>query len=198
MKILFLTVSLLIYCSNANAQDNAELYQAEIIVFKQIEADSAIDKLKDLSHMQASQHSGRAALDLFQTDASDDIQAVSKNQLKLTSEAQKIQLDSRYELLYHGGWRQPPLHRAQTPYINILNGPQNGLLKGTAWMSFERFFKLILDFQYDPNFNDTPEFVNTPQTFSIPIHLERIMPDEKLFYIDHPIIGVIAIINPIP
>ena len=147
--------------------------------------------------MQASQHSGRAALDLFQTDASDDIQAVSKNQLKLTSEAQKIQLDSRYELLYHGGWRQPPLNRAQTPYINILNGPQNGLLKGTAWMSFDRFFKLILDFQYDPNFNDTPEFVDTPQTFSIPIHLERIMPDEKLFYIDHPIIGVIAIINPI-
>ncbi len=197
MKILFLAISLLIYCSHANAQDIAELYQAEIIVFKQIEADSAIDKLKDLSHMQTSQHSERAALNLSQTNANDDIHAVSKNQLKLTSEAQKIQLDSRYELLYHGGWRQPPLHRAQTPYINILKGPQNGLLKGTAWMSFERFFKLILDFQYDPNFNDTPEFVDTPQTFSIPIHLERIMPDETLFYIDHPIIGVIAIINPI-
>ena len=198
MKILLLAVSLLVCYTYANAQDSAELYQAEIIVFKQIEADSAIDKLKDLSHMQISQHSERAALDLFQTDAYDDIRAVRENQLQLTNEAQKIQLDSRYELLYHSGWRQPPLHQAQTPYINILNGPQNGLLKGTAWMSFERFFKLILDFQYDPNFSDTPEFVDTPQTFSIPIHLERIMEDEKLFYIDHPIIGVIAIINPIP
>ena len=197
MKTLFLLVSLLICCSYANAQDTAKLYQAEIIVFRQIEADIAIDKLKDLIYPQISQHKERAALDLSQTDADDDIQAVSKNRLRLTGEAQKIKRDSRYELLYHGGWRQPPLNRAQAPYINILNGPQNGLLKGTAWMSFERYFKLILDFQYDPNFNETSQFVDTPQTFSIPIHLERIMEDEKLFYIDHPIIGVIAVINPL-
>ena len=197
MKTLFLLVSLLICCSYANAQGTAEFYQAEIIVFKQIEADIAIDKLKDLIHPQTSQHAERAALDLFQTDANDNIQAVPKRRLRLTSEARKIKLDSRYELLYHSGWRQPPLNRAQAPYINILNGPQNGLLKGTAWMSFERYFKLILDFQYDPNFNETSQFVDTPQTFSIPIHLERIMEDRKLFYMDHPIIGVIAIINPL-
>ena len=197
MKTLFLLISFLICCGCANAQDTAELYQTEIIVFRQIEADTAIDKLKDLSYPQTSRHAERAALDLFQADADDDIQAVAGRQLKLTNEAQKIKLDSRYELLYHGGWRQPPLNRAQAPYINILNGPQNGLLKGTAWMSFERYFKLILDFQYDPNFNETAQFVDTPQTFSIPIHLERIMEDEKLFYIDHPIIGVIAIINPL-
>ncbi len=197
MKILFLSVSLLICCTHASAQDTAELYQAEIIVFKQIEANIAIDKLKDLSHVQTRRHAERAALDLSRTDVYDDIQAATESQLRLTDEAQKIRLDSRYQLLYHGGWRQPPLHRAQTPYINILNEPQNGLLKGTAWMSFERYFKLILDFQYDPNFNETPQFVDTPQTFSIPIHLERIMTDEKLYYIDHPVIGVIAVINPL-
>ena len=197
MKILFLSVSLLICCSDASAQDTAELYQAEIIVFKQIEADIAIDELKDLSHMQTSRHAERAALDLSQTDAYDDIRAVTEGQLRLTDEAQKIELDSRYELLYHGGWRQPPLHRAQTPYINILNEPQNGLLKATAWMSFESYFKLILDFQYDPAFDEAAQIVDTPRTFSIPIHLERIMTDKKLFYIDHPVIGVIAVINPI-
>ena len=197
MKILSVLMLLLIGCVGANAQDIAELYQAEIIVFRQTEADTAIDKLKDLSRPQTNRPAERAALNLSQTDAYNDIQAVPRDQLKLTDEAQKIRLDSRYELLYHGGWRQPPLDRAQAPYINILDGPQNGLLKGTAWMSFERLFKLILDFQYDPAFNDAPQFVDIPKTFSIPIHLERIMADEKLFYIDHPIIGVIAIINPI-
>ena len=197
MKILSVLMLLLIGCIGANAQDTAELYQAEIIVFRQIEADTAIDKLRDLNHPQTNRHAERAALDLFQTNAYDDIQVVAKDQLKLTDEAQKIRLDSRYELLYHVGWRQPPLDRAQAPYINILNGPQNGLLKATAWISFERLFRLILDFQYDPTFNETPQFVDIPKTFSIPIHLERIMADEKLFYIDHPIIGVIAVINPI-
>ena len=197
MKILSVLMLLLIGCIGANAQDTAELYQAEIIVFRQIEADTAIDKLRDLNHPQTNRPAERAALDLFQTNAYDDIQVVAKDQLKLTDEAQKIRLDSRYELLYHIGWRQPPLDRAQAPYINILNGPQNGLLKATAWISFERLFRLILDFQYDPTFNETPQFVDIPKTFSIPIHLERIMADEKLFYIDHPIIGVIAVINPI-
>ena len=197
MKILFLSVLLLICCTCAKAQDTAELYQAEIVVFKQIEADIAIDKLKDLIQLQTNQATERAALDLFQTDAYDDIRAVPKNRLKLTAEAQKVKRDSRYELLYHGAWQQPPLNRAQTPYINILNAPQNGLLKAIAWMSFEGYFKLILDFQYDPDFNEPSEVLDVPQIFSIPIRLERVMADKKLFYIDHPIIGVIAVINPL-
>ena len=197
MKNLISTILLLIYCTYSNAQEVADLYQAEIIVFKQIEADASIDKLKNLIPSKKNQPAERAALDLFQADAYDKIYAVPNNQLKLLAEARKIKQDSRYELLYHGAWRQPPHHRAEAPYINILNEPQNGLLKGIAWMSYERYFKLLLDFQYDPHFNERPQVVDTPQTFSIPIHLERVMAEKKLFYIDHPIIGVIAIINPV-
>ena len=197
MKFLFLTALLLACCTYSNAQEPAELYQAEIIVFKQIEAEIAIDELKNLIHPQANQHTERAALDLFETDLHDKIHAVPDNQLQLASEVQKIKLDNRYELLYHGAWRQPPLHRAQAPYINILDEPKGGLLKGIAWMSYERYFKLALDFQYDPDFNNTPQVVDRPQAFSIPIHLQRVMADKKLFYIDHPVIGVIAVINPV-
>ena len=197
MKVLISIILLLACCGYSNAQEVADLYQAEIIVFKQIEADASIDKLKNLIHSKTNQHSKRAALDLFRTDAYDEIHTVPSSQLRLTAEAQKIKQDSRYELLYHVAWRQPPRHRAEAPYINILNEPQNGLLKGVSWMSYERYFKLLLDFQYDPNFNERPQVIDTPQTFSIPIHLERIMADKKLFYIDHPIISVIAIINPV-
>ena len=197
MKTILLTALLVICTDYASAQETAELYQAEIIVYRQIEAATAINQIRDLNHPLNQQHKERATLDLSQASAESDIQAIPTQRLQLTAEAQKIERDSRYQLLYHGGWQQPPYHRAQAPHINILKEPQNGLLKGTAWMSYERYFKLLLSFQYDPNFNEAAEIVDAPQTFSIPIHLERIMSDEELFYIDHPVIGVIAIITPI-
>ena len=197
MKSIILLTLLSAYAAYSNAQEVAEFYQAEIIVFKQIEADSAINEIKDVSHPQTSRHNERAALDLFKTDTDHKIQAVATDRLRLSAEARKIELDSRYELLYHGAWRQPPYNRAQAPLIKLLNEPQNGLLKGTAWMSYERYFKLLLNFQYDPDFARTAEVVDTPRAFSIPIHLERTMSDNELFYIDHTIIGVIALISPI-
>ena len=197
MKTFSFLILLIICTTASNAQEVAELYQVEVVVFKQMEADAAIAKIKDLNYPQSKQNKQRAALDLSKTNATSDIRTVPYNQLQLSSEAQKIKLDNRYQLLYHSAWQQPPYHRAQTPYINILNAPQNGLLKGTAWVSYERYFKLILDFQYDPDFDKASEVVDTPQTFSIPIHLERTMSDEKLFYIDHPIIGVITLISPL-
>ena len=197
MRTIAFTILLLICSAHSYAQEVAELYQTEIIVFKQIDADIVADRLKDVSHPKTALHKERAALNLLEADADSDIRALPQQQLQLTAEAQKIKQDSRYELLYHGGWQQPPYHRAQAPYINILNELQNGLLKGTAWLSYERYFKLLLDFRYDPEFSQTAEVVDTPQAFSIPIHLERTMSDEKLFYIDHTIIGVIALISPI-
>ena len=197
MKSIILLTLLSVYAAYTHAQEVARFYQVEIIVFKQIEADSAINKIKDVSHSQTSQDDERAALDLFKTDTDHKMQAVATNRLRLSAEARKIELDSRYELLYHGAWRQPPYHRTQAPLIKLLDEPQNGLLKGTAWMSYERYFRLLLNFQYDPDFARTAEVVDTPQAFSIPIHLERTMSDNELFYIDHTIIGVIALISPI-
>ena len=95
MKILISTILLLIYCTYSNAQEVADLYQAEIIVFKQIEADASIDKIQNLVPPKTNQPTKRAALDLFQADAYDEIHAVPNNQLKLLAEAQKIKQDSR-------------------------------------------------------------------------------------------------------
>lgn len=196
MKI-FLLLLLSVCIGHANAQQTAELYQAEIIVFKQIEADTAIDEIRGVSRPQASLHQKRAALDLHKVKISNDIQAVSLSQLQLNDEVQKIKHHSQYELLYHGAWQQPPYHRAEAPYINILDGPQNGLLKSTAWLSYERYFKLLLNFQYDPEFDETSEVVDIPQASPIFIRLERTLSEKKLFYLDHPVIGVIALISPI-
>ncbi|MXX99052.1 MAG: hypothetical protein F4Y58_03970, partial [Gammaproteobacteria bacterium] len=188
MRTVAFTILLLICSAYSYAQEVAKLYHTEIIVFKQIDADIFADSLKSISQPKSALHKERAALNLLEADAGSNVRLLPQHRLRLTAEAQKIKQDSRYELLYHGGWRQPPYHRARAPYINILNGLQNGLLKGTAWLSYERYFKLLLDFQYDPEFAQTSEVVDTPQAFSIPIHLERTMSDKKLFYIDHTII----------
>jgi len=191
-------VLLLLACAPfINAQEVADRYQIEIIVFKQADAPSAVAQLKGVSRPEVARYLNQAAVDLSQTTGGDAIHAVAKNQLLLTGEARKIEQAWQYELLYHGAWRQPPYHRAQARYINILKEPRGGLIRGIGWLSYERYFKLLLDFQYDPNFAQTTEVVDTPEAFSIPIHLERVMEAEKLFYLDHPIIGVVAIINPL-
>ncbi|MBC6414088.1 MAG: hypothetical protein GDA45_04035 [Chromatiales bacterium] len=195
MKAIIVVVLLLVCTAYAHAQDSAELYQAEIIVFKQIDADLELRQIQDISPLASEQNRERATLDLYQTTAHSSVRAVPSNRLQLAAEAQRIERDSRYQLLYHGAWQQPPYDRSRAPHINILREPQNGLLKGTAWMGYGGYFKLLLDFQYDPDYDQASEVLDVPQTFSVPISVDRIIAENKLFYIDHPIIGVITLIT---
>ena len=71
------------------------------------------------------------------------------------------------------------------------------MLKGVAWLSYENYFQLRLDFQYDPEYSEEPAVTPQPTTTLIPIHMKKVVGEEELHYLDHPIIGVLVEITPI-
>ena len=195
MRLLYYSIIVLIYSASVWAQEPADFYQVELVIFKQAEADIAIAKLKDISHPKTIHYSQQTPLDLWQTNEYSAVQPMAASKFLLKDEAEKIELSNQYKLLYHVAWKQPPYHRAQARYIDILQGPANGLVQGVAWVSYERYFRLRLDLQYDPHFSNNPEAMEMPQTFLIPIHIKKIMSEQKLFYLDHPIVGVLATVR---
>lgn len=197
MKFIFYLAIGLIYSASLYAQEPADLYHVELIIFKQTNADAAIIELKDISRPESENYLQQTTFHLWNIDNNSDIQLLSPRKFLLADEAEYIETSNQYQLLYHVAWSQPPYYREQARYIDILKGPENGLTKGIAWVSYERYFRLRLALQYDPYFSRNPETVDTPETFLIPIQIKRIMSEQKLFYLDHPIIGVLAIISPL-
>ena len=181
----------------ANAQTPADRYQIELLIVKHSNAES--EQLEQAVNPELKHRLEQPALALFDTRSGDKIRLVRDPELfKLTGEAGKMRDSGLFEVVHHIAWQQPPYHRAQAQYINILKGPTKGLLKGIAWLSYERYFQLRLDFQYDAAFQETPQTIDSVENASLPvsIHIKKIMSADQLYYLDHPIIGVLAHISP--
>ena len=181
----------------AHAQEAAELYQIEMIIVKH--AGAEIEALRDIVNPELAHRLRQPALVLEDAAPADAIFPVTDTtQYRLTEQAEKIRADDSLTLVRHLAWRQPPYNRGQARYVHFLREPAAGVLKGVAWLSYENYFQLRLDFQYDPAYSEDPAVTPQPTTALIPIHMKKVLADDELHYLDHPIIGVLVEITPVP
>ncbi len=181
----------------AHAQQDAELYQIEMIIVRHVGAE--IKRLRDIVNPELAHRLRQPALALADAAPPDPIFPVTdETQYRLAERAEKIRADASLEIVRHLAWRQPPYNREQARYVHFLSEPSAGVLKGVAWLSYENYFQLRLDFQYDPAYSDEPAVSSQPTTTLIPIHLKKVLADDELHYLDHPIIGVLVVITPVP
>ncbi len=194
LSALLLVLSVLSVPSTA--QEAAKAYQLELLIVKH--SDTQLDQLEKVINPNLEYRLQQAALDIFKASSDSETHIVADtSRFHLNAEAQKFEDSDQFEVLYHIVWQQPPYSRAQAKHINIVPEPVKGLLKGIAWASYERYFQLRLDFQYDASFEKEPQLTDSlsGQRSPISIHIKKILGEGELHYLDHPAIGILAYIT---
>lgn len=180
------------------AQKPAPAYHFELIIFKYKNANT--QELEKVIDPKLNHRLEQPALNLYDTKPDDAVTLVTNpRRFKLTEELQKMEDSDLFEILDHIAWQQPPYQRNRARYINIAEDSSKGLLVGIAWASYERYFQLRLDLQYDSGHQNTRQTLKRPQNQApmVAIHMKKIMDMNKLYYIDHPLIGVLAYVHPL-
>jgi hypothetical protein len=111
---------------------------------------------------------------------------------KLTPLEETLRRSRNYQPIAHIGWTQPgyPRNAAQFLPLDALVDPASGL-KGQVALSRGRYLHLTLDLAFEPvvSAGDTSQRVVMRTT--------RRMRSNERHYIDHPRLGVIAIVTPV-
>lgn len=116
----------------------------------------------------------------------------------LEAERSKLDADSRAAVLAHIAWRQPRYEFERALYIAFLEEQRAGLLKGYARVVHARFYELELQFLYDSGLDVAPveDFGPAPpRARAVTISMRKVMEADKLYYLDHPLLGVLALIT---
>ena len=112
---------------------------------------------------------------------------------KLENEIKKISQSEYFEIMQQITWQQPVYSPHNALFISLSPNRYNGLLKGTAKISFDRYFQLAIDLLYEPDLSDAePTEQDSPESKLVLTHLTEVMTDNKLYYLDHPLLGVLA------
>ena len=127
-----------------------------------------------------------------ETDNNSDIRLVADDN-KLNEGIEKLEQSGNFEVLHQVAWQQPVYDSANTPRVSLVSSRHGKLLKGTAQLSFERYFQLAITLLYEPRFSDAePLEQESPESETVFIHLKEVMTDNILYYLDHPLVGVLA------
>lgn len=137
---------------------------------------------------------------------------------RLNDYRDKLSSNPDYKVLYHISWRQPGLdeENAVPFYINSEagksaqadgNADRQSIIKGNITLVLSRFLHLNTDLIYlQPKENEvatsnntaqapvTPGPISPYQSFSI--KSERRMRSKEVHYIDHPLVGILALATP--
>ncbi len=120
-----------------------------------------------------------------------EVQIITTDGLK--EQARKIRESTIFDLLYQVSWRQPAYPLEDALYIPLAPEKHTGLLQVAAKVSFERYFLLMIDLLYDPHLNDLqPVEQGTPENQPLFIRVQETITDDALYYLDHPLLGVVA------
>ncbi len=121
---------------------------------------------------------------------------VTNEKQHLLADAKKrLEGSSRFGVLYHVSWRQPLLKKKHSIPISVLSfEPHSNLSKVNAELSFSRYFRLQLELWYSPallsGFQESSTGI--PEK-TLLIRFSEVMEDDKLYYLDHQLLGVLAI-----
>lgn len=111
----------------------------------------------------------------------------------LEKQSAKIENSENFDLLHRVSWRQPVYTPQNAPYVSLSPDPCCGLTQAVAKVFFERYFQLVINLLYDPDLGRTiPTEQDTPENKTIFIRMRRTMADDTLYYLDHPLLGVIV------
>ena len=190
-----LAVALLLSTCLAQAQSNQAAH-VELMVIRYLDSTYEIMRRQAGDDYSSSQQTlAAAALDLSR-GGNEQIFAIKEN-LRLANEADSLQDSNDYDVLYHGAWQQPLMSPGQAQLIRFLSEPQNGLLAGNAQISFNNNFLLQLSLLYDLNFHINYMEQAVPQIQTVTIKLEEVIENKKVYYFDHPAVGVVVTVQTI-
>ncbi len=125
-------------------------------------------------------------------DNPNDIRAINDDSA-LSGEAARLTQTKNFELLHRVSWQQPVYDLQNALHVAFVPARRGGLLKGSAKLSFDRYFQLAMTMLYEPGFADLePTEQDSPESGTVFIHLQEVMTDNQLYYLDHPLLGVLA------
>lgn len=188
--MIIVLLMLLLLAPSVQAQPDAMQFELAIIRY----ADSLYEirrRQTDEERNGDDQALEEAALDLQYSNDQDIFQI--KPAALLADEVRKLRNAESFEVLYHGGWQQPLTPPGQARWIRFLGEPQNGLLAGNAQISFDKHFLLKLSILYDVNYHLDVIEQNVAKSRTTTIQFEETVQNGKIYYFDHPAIGVLIL-----
>ena len=194
-RIIFIGIIVSLSCELYSAE-KADLYQIELLLIKH--ADYQAGELEKIINPSLVHRLQQPALNIREEKIDGDIKLITDSQrFNLSEYKEKLNNSDLFETLLHIAWEQPPYYRTEAKYIDIVGEPVAGLLKGLAWVSYEQYFLLRLDFQYDTSFQQKPQTLDIADSKDsvVSIHIKKVMKTGELYYLDHPTIGVLAYIS---
>ncbi len=112
----------------------------------------------------------------------------------LTNVKKRLEGSSHFALLHHLSWRQALLDAEHSLPVSLLpSRPQTGLYKAVAELSFSRYFRLQLELWYSPALPGSPPGNQETSERVLPVRFSEVMDNDKLYYFDHQLLGVLAI-----
>lgn len=134
--------------------------------------------------------------------------------LRLNSAAQKLNAQNDISVLFHKAWKQDLTNRNSSVAVRIQGGPNYGnnqALEGWVKISVERYLHIRTDLWLSRGNTNIPQPFNaslvsgsdsysmdtTTQGRTFVMRQSRKTRSDEVQYLDHPMFGVMAIINPI-
>lgn len=197
-RLIFALLAALL-AAPAQAQQTAPIRaQVDLLIFRHLAAPP--EQAGDIA--RTSPHDGDyvyAGVNPFSTGtavAGDKSARLSEETDRLDDEAKRISDSEDFELLQRISWEQPAPDPQNAFHVSLLPARRDGLLKGAAKLSLERYFQLEISLLYEPGFTDSePVEQDSLETETVLIRLDEVMTDNKLYYLDHPLLGVLALIT---
>ena len=195
-RLAFALLPATLFAAAATAQEPIPTRaQVDVLIFRHV---AASPEQADNIARASPQHGGDVytGVNPFSTETGvteNNVSPLSESASRLNKEAQRITRAEDFELLQQISWNQP-VHDPQNAFhVSLLPARRGGLLKGTAKLSFERYFQLEITLLYEPGFAASePVEQDSPEIETVLIKLKEVMTDNKLYYLDYPLLGVLA------
>lgn len=136
-------------------------------------------------------------------------QQLDSSQLRLTTEFRQLRNSKRYRPLLHIGWLQPGLSKGRAVPVLIGQGTGNRAadatlsdaprLEGTVTVTLARYLHLAVDLAYRRPLASRalPGDETALEETVFRLRESRRMKSKEVHYLDHPMLGVIALITPL-
>ncbi len=191
-SIILLSCLTLSAVSLAQKAIGEDIVQVELVFFQTEKIDETItDRLLELPPPDY-ESLMRSAFNLYST-ASSTIkpQAIRTTpSTLLPEEFKRLQKQSDFDVIFHASWVQPAYAPGQNVIVQVTPGRQKSIMRAQANIFYEGLYKLNLNILYDTGHTLLSDSV--PQAKPLFIPLEIIMAEDKTYYLDHPLLGVLA------
>ncbi len=99
----------------------------------------------------------------------------------------KLEQSTHYKVLKHAAWQQPALSPDRAMEVRLNATSDGASLDGTMELSREKYLQLDINLWYQ-----------TSRRVGVPVQAFRKLRPGELNYLDHPHIGILALVTPVP